>query len=76
MRAFHWSLDVCALAIKRETQQRLVDGHPDLSARPLMVIVAIGVTVGILAGAWWGVGAAMILLAISEVTERVQRSRT
>ena len=42
----------------------------------LMVIVAIGVTVGILAGAWWGVGAAMILLAISEVTERVQRSRT
>ena len=37
MRAFHWSLDVSALAIKRETQQRLVEGHPDLSARTLMV---------------------------------------
>ncbi len=41
----------------------------------LMVIVAVGVTVGILAGAWWGVGAAVIMLAISEVIERVQRSR-
>ena len=40
-----------------------------------MVIVAIKATVGILAGAWWGVGAAMIMLAISEVTERAQRSR-
>jgi hypothetical protein len=42
----------------------------------LVVIVAVGVAVGILAGAWWGVGAAVILLAISEVIERVQRSRT
>jgi hypothetical protein len=42
----------------------------------LIVIVAVGVTVGILAGPWWGVGAAVIMLAISEVIERVQRSRT
>jgi MFS superfamily sulfate permease-like transporter len=42
----------------------------------LVAIVAIGVTVGILAGVWWGVGAAVITLAISEVIERVQRSRT
>jgi uncharacterized ion transporter superfamily protein YfcC len=42
----------------------------------LMVIVAVGVIVGVLAGAWWGVGAAAIMLAISEVIERVQRSRT
>jgi hypothetical protein len=33
------------------------------------------VTVGVLAGVWWGVGAAAILLAINEVIERVQRSR-
>jgi F0F1-type ATP synthase beta subunit len=42
----------------------------------LLVIVAVGLTVGVLAGAWWGVGAAVIMLAISEVIERVQRSRT
>lgn len=42
----------------------------------LMAIVAVGVTVGVVAGAWWGVGAAVIMLAISEVIERVQRSRT
>jgi hypothetical protein len=42
----------------------------------LIVIVAVGVTVGILAGAWWGVGAAVVVLAISEVIERVQRART
>jgi MFS superfamily sulfate permease-like transporter len=42
----------------------------------LVAIVAIGVTVGILAGVWWGVGAAVITLAISEVIERAQRSRT
>jgi hypothetical protein len=41
-----------------------------------VVIVAVGVAVGFLAGPWWGVGAAVILLAISEVIERVQRSRT
>jgi hypothetical protein len=35
MSAFHWSLVVSALAIKRETQQRLVDGHHHLPARPL-----------------------------------------
>lgn len=41
-----------------------------------MVIVAAGGAVGILAGAWWGVGAAVVMLAISEVIERVQRART
>jgi predicted membrane protein len=41
-----------------------------------MAIVAVGVIVGILAGPWWGVAAAVIMLAISEVIERVQRSRT
>jgi MFS superfamily sulfate permease-like transporter len=41
----------------------------------LVAIVVVGVTVGILAGVWWGVGAAAILLAINEVIERVQRSR-
>ena len=30
---------------------------------------------GVLAGVWWGLGAAAIVLAISEVIERVQRSR-
>jgi hypothetical protein len=40
------------------------------------MIVVIGVTVGILAGAWWGLGAAAITLAISEVIERAQRVRT
>jgi len=42
----------------------------------LVAIVAVGVIVGILAGAWWGVGAAVIMLAISEVVERAQRART
>ena len=42
----------------------------------LMAIVAVGVIVGVLAGAWWGVGAAAIMLVISELNERVQRSRT
>ena len=41
----------------------------------LMVIVAVGVIVGVLAGAWWGIGAAVIVLALSELIERVQRSR-
>jgi hypothetical protein len=41
----------------------------------LVAIVVVGVTVGVVAGAWWGVGAAVIVLAISEVIERVQRSR-
>ena len=40
-----------------------------------MVIVAVGVIVGLLAGLWWGIGAAVIVLALSEVIERVQRSR-
>jgi predicted membrane protein len=40
-----------------------------------MVIVAVGVIVGVLAGPWWGIGAALILLALNEVIERVQRSR-
>lgn len=42
----------------------------------LVAIVAIGVIVGVVAGVWWGVGAAAILLAINEAIERVQRSRT
>lgn len=42
----------------------------------LVAIIAVGVIVGVLAGVWWGVGAAAIMLAISEVFERVQRSRT
>jgi hypothetical protein len=42
----------------------------------LVMIVLIGVTVGILAGAWWGLGVAAITLAISEVFERAQRART
>lgn len=41
----------------------------------LMAIVAVGVIVGVVAGVWWGLGAAVIGLAISEVVERVQRSR-
>jgi MFS superfamily sulfate permease-like transporter len=41
----------------------------------LIAIVAVGVIVGILIGVWWGVGAAVVMLAISEVIERVQRSR-
>jgi hypothetical protein len=42
----------------------------------LVAIVAVGVVVAVLAGPWWGVGAAVLVLAISEVIERVQRSRT
>jgi uncharacterized ion transporter superfamily protein YfcC len=41
----------------------------------LVAIVVIGVVVGVLAGAWWGLGAAAILLATSEVIERAQRTR-
>jgi hypothetical protein len=41
----------------------------------LMVIVAVGVIAGVVAGPWWGIGAALILLALNEVIERVQRSR-
>jgi hypothetical protein len=41
----------------------------------LIVIVAAGVIGGVLAGVWWGLGAAAIALAISEVIERVQRAR-
>ena len=42
----------------------------------LIAIVAVGVIVGVLAGVWWGLGAAALTLAISEVIERVQRART
>jgi hypothetical protein len=42
----------------------------------LAVIVAAGIVVGILTGPWWGVAAAAIVLAISEVVERMQRART
>jgi MFS superfamily sulfate permease-like transporter len=41
----------------------------------LVAIVAIGVIAGVVAGVWWGIGAAVILLAINEAIERVQRSR-
>jgi hypothetical protein len=42
----------------------------------LAVIVVVGLIVGVLFGAWWGIGAAAIVLAINEVIERVQRART
>jgi hypothetical protein len=42
----------------------------------LVAIIAAGLIVGIVAGLWWGLGAAAILLAISEVIERVQRARS
>ena len=42
----------------------------------LIAVVATGAVVGILAGAWWGIGAAVIVLVISEATERIQRTRT
>jgi hypothetical protein len=41
----------------------------------LIAIIAVGVIVGIVAGLWWGLGAAAIVLAISEVNERTQRAR-
>jgi hypothetical protein len=41
----------------------------------LVVIVVTGIVVGVAVGTWWGLGAAAIVLAISEITERVQRSR-
>lgn len=41
----------------------------------LVAIVAVGVIVGVVAGVWLGVGAAVILLAVNEVIERVQRAR-
>ena len=42
----------------------------------LIAVVATAAVVGILAGAWWGIGAAVIVLVISEATERIQRTRT
>ncbi len=42
----------------------------------LVAIVAVGVIVGAVVGVWWGVGAAAIMLAVSEVIERAQRART
>lgn len=41
----------------------------------LIVIIAVGLAVGILAGPWWGVGAAVVMLVINEVIERTQRAR-
>jgi hypothetical protein len=41
----------------------------------LTAIVVVGVIVGVLAGTWWGLGAAAVVLAISELIERLQRSR-
>lgn len=42
----------------------------------IIAIIAVGVVVGVLAGPWWGLGAAAIVLAVSEVIERVQRARS
>lgn len=42
----------------------------------LVAIVVVGLVVGFIVGPWWGVGAAAIVLLISEVIERVQRARS
>jgi MFS superfamily sulfate permease-like transporter len=42
----------------------------------LIAIVAVGVIVGVAAGVWWGVGAAVIMLVVNEVIERAQRARS
>jgi TctA family transporter len=52
----------------------------DLKLKPnqlrwLAAIVVVGVIVGITVGVLWGLGAAAITLAASEVTERISRSR-
>ena len=52
----------------------------DLRLRPaqivwLVAILVAGITVGIVAGLWWGIAAAVIVLLVSEVVERIQRSR-
>jgi TctA family transporter len=52
----------------------------DLKLKPnqlvwLAAIIVVGVVVGIAFGVLWGLGAAAITLAASEVTERVARSR-
>ncbi|MFT4866420.1 MAG: hypothetical protein ACI9CV_002138 [Ilumatobacter sp.] len=54
--------------------------HRDLKLKPhqllwLAAIFVVGVIVGITVGVPWGLGAAAITLAASEVTERVSRSR-
>ncbi len=41
----------------------------------LAAIVIVGVVVGIVAGPGWGAAAAVVVLAVSEVIERVQRAR-
>lgn len=52
----------------------------DLRLRPsqivwLVVVVVVGVVVGVVAGPWWGAGAAVVVLLVSDVVERIQRSR-
>lgn len=52
----------------------------DLKLKPnqlvwLVVLIVIGVIVGITVGVFWGLGAAAVTLAASEVTERVSRNR-
>jgi hypothetical protein len=42
----------------------------------LAAIVVVGVVLGVLAGPWWGLGAAAIVLVANEVIERIQRART
>ena len=42
----------------------------------LAAVIVVGVVVGVLFGAWWGVGAALLVLALNEVLERIQRART
>jgi hypothetical protein len=41
----------------------------------LALIVAVGLVVGVIAGVWWGIGAAVVVLLVSEIVERVQRAR-
>jgi hypothetical protein len=42
----------------------------------LVVIIVVGLIVGFAAGWWWGLAAAAVVLAISEVIERLQRARS
>ncbi|MFN8021694.1 MAG: hypothetical protein U0Q03_09235 [Acidimicrobiales bacterium] len=42
----------------------------------LIAIIVVGVIVGVGVGAWWGVGAAAIVLAVSETIERRERARS
>jgi hypothetical protein len=41
----------------------------------LVIVVAVGIGVGIVAGPWWGVVAAVASLAVSELIERAARAK-